>query len=98
MAVLAKVLSRLRAETAAAGQGERFEELKVILIGETPSVTYNVLAARLGTTEGALKMAVKRLRRRYAELLRDELAQTVADDVEVDQELAELRAVLSSPS
>jgi len=97
MAVLAKVLSRLRAETAAAGQAERFEELKLILMGERPSLTYTVLAAKLGTTEAALKMAVKRLRRRYAELLRDEIAQTVADDLEVEQELAQLRAVLSSP-
>ena len=96
-AVLAKVFSRLRVETATAGKGERFEELKVILMGERPSVTYTVVAAKLGTTEAALKMAVQRLRRRYAELLREEIAQTVADDAEVEQELAELRAVLSSP-
>ena len=97
MAVLDKVLSRLRTETAAAGQGERFEELKVILMGERPSVTYTVLAAKLGTTEAALKMAVQRLRRRYAELVREEIAQTVANDLELDQELAQLRAALSSP-
>lgn len=96
-AVLAKVLSRLRLETAASGQGERFEELKVILMGERPSVTYSVLAGKLGTTEAALKMAVQRMRRRYAELVREEIAQTVGSALEVEQELAELRDVLSSP-
>ncbi len=96
LALLQKILDRLRAETAGADQAERFEALRPILIGERPSVTYAALAAQLGATEPALKMTVQRLRRRYAELLREEIAQTVASDSEVAEELDHLRLVLSS--
>jgi RNA polymerase sigma factor (sigma-70 family) len=95
-AVLRKILDRLRAETATADQAERFEALRPVLIGERPSVTYAALAAQLGVTEPALKMTVQRLRRRYAKLLREEIAQTVANDNEVAEELDHLRLVLSS--
>jgi RNA polymerase sigma factor (sigma-70 family) len=67
IALLDKVLGRLREETAASGQSTRFEELKSVLMGERLSLTYAELALKLGTTEPALKMAVHRLRRRYAE-------------------------------
>jgi RNA polymerase sigma-70 factor (ECF subfamily) len=97
MALLERVLGRLREETAAEGQGKRFEELKVILMGERPSVSYADLAARLSSTEAALKMAVQRLRRRYGELLREEITQTVADPSHAEEELRHLRTVLSSP-
>ncbi len=97
MALLDRVLGRLREETAADGQGQRFEELKVILMGERPSVSYADLAARLGSTEAALKMTVQRLRRRYGELLREEIIQTVAAPSDADEELRHLRSVLSSP-
>ena len=98
IALLDKVLGRLREETAASGQSTRFEELKAVLMGERPSLTYAELAVKLGTTEPALKMAVQRLRRRYAELLREEIAHTVRDPEEVEDELRHLRAVLSSGS
>ena len=64
IALLERVLGRLRQETAGAGQAKRFEELKVVLMGESPSASYAELAIKLGTTEAALKMAVQRLRRR----------------------------------
>jgi RNA polymerase sigma-70 factor (ECF subfamily) len=98
VALLDKVLGRLREETAASGQSTRFEELKAVLMGERPSLTYAELALKLGTTEPALKMAVQRLRRRYAELLREEIAHTVRGPDEVEDELRHLRAVLSSGS
>lgn len=97
MALLERVLGRLREETAADGQGQRFEELKVILVGERPSLSYADLAAKLNSSEAALKMAVQRLRRRYGELLREEIAQTVADPSDAQEELRHLRSVLSSP-
>jgi RNA polymerase sigma-70 factor (ECF subfamily) len=96
LALLEKVLGQLRTETVGTAQAERFEELKVILMGEKPEMTYQALAAKLGTTEPALKMAVQRLRRRYGQLLREEIAHTVAGENEVEAELAHLRAVLSS--
>ena len=98
VALLDKVLGRLREETAASGQSTRFEHLKAALMGERPSLPYAELALKLGTTEPALKMAVQRLRRRYAELLREEIAHTVRGPEEVEDELRHLRAVLSSGS
>lgn len=98
MALLEKVLGRLRQETAANGKAERFEALKEVLMGERPSLTYAALATKLGTTEPALKMMVQRLRRRYGELLREEISQTVTDQAEVQSELRHLRSVLSSHS
>ena len=95
-ALLGKVLRRLREETAAAGHADRFEELKGVLMGERPSLSYAALAPRLRTTEAALKMTIQRLRRRYAELLREEIANTVPGPQEAEDELRHLRAVLSS--
>jgi RNA polymerase sigma factor (sigma-70 family) len=96
LALLGKVLRRLREDTVAAGHADRFEELKGVLMGERPSLSYAELGLRLGTTEAALKMTMQRLRRRYAELLREEIANTVPDSQEALNELRHLRAVLSS--
>jgi RNA polymerase sigma-70 factor (ECF subfamily) len=96
IALLETVLRRLREETATAGYADRFEELKGVLVGERPSLSYAALAPRLRTTEAALKMAVRRLRSRYAELLREEIATTVPGPQEAEDELRHLRAVLSS--
>ena len=93
--LLQTVLSRLRQEAAVAGCLKQFEHLEVFLTGEKRAGTYAELAAGLGTTEGALKMATQRLRRRYAELLREEIAHTVAGPDEVEDELRHLLAVLS---
>jgi RNA polymerase sigma-70 factor (ECF subfamily) len=96
IALLGKVMARLREETAVAGHAGRFEELKGVLMGERPSLSYAELAPRLRTTEAALKMTVRRLRNRYAELLREEIANTVPGPQEAEDELRHLRAVLSS--
>ena len=94
LALLAKVLQRLREEAVAADRHDQFDALKVFLTGEKPAVCYRELAARLATTEPALKMAVQRLRRRYGELVRDEIAQTVNDPRAVEDELRHLRTAL----
>jgi len=96
LALLERALTRLGEETAAAGRATRFEELKPVLIGEWPDLSYSEMAGRLGTSEAALKMTAQRLRRRYAELVREEIAQTVPEPREVCEELRHLRAVLSS--
>jgi RNA polymerase sigma factor (sigma-70 family) len=93
--VLEHVLERLRGEFTASGKAERFERLKVLLWGEKGSPPYAGVAAELGLTEAALKVAVHRLRKRYRELLRAEVAHTVARPEEVDDELRHLIAVIS---
>ncbi len=96
IALLEKVIGRLSQETAATGQSARFKELRPILMGERASLSYSELASKLETTEAALKMTVQRLRRRYAELVQEEIADTVPEPQEVEEELRHLRAVLSS--
>jgi RNA polymerase sigma-70 factor (ECF subfamily) len=69
--------------------------LKVFLGGESEPPAYRDIAGELNTTEGAVKVAVHRLRRRCGEILRDEIAQTVTSDEDVDQELRDLFANLA---
>jgi len=93
--LLDQVLSRLEKEFVDLGNSALFAELQVFLLGEQIAPAYKEIAAKLGLTEGAVKAAVYRLRRRYRELLRDEIAQTVATPDEVEEELCHLFAVLS---
>ena len=90
LTVLDRVMSRLTKELQAEGRGELFARLKPCLIGEPDHLPYQVLAEQLGTTEGAVKVAIHRLRRRFRERLHDEVAQTVRDVDDVDLELQHL--------
>jgi RNA polymerase sigma factor (sigma-70 family) len=85
---IARALKKLRAESEANGKGELYEALKGSLTGEGPSRSET--AARLGMTEGAVKVAVHRLRQRYREILRAEIAQTVTDPSDIDDEMRHL--------
>jgi RNA polymerase sigma-70 factor (ECF subfamily) len=96
LAFLQKVLGRLRAEVVQAGHGAHFEELKVFLTGDKPPDSYATLAGKLGTNEASLRKEVQRLRHRYGELLREEIARTVASPAEVEDELCHLFTVLSA--
>jgi RNA polymerase sigma factor (sigma-70 family) len=96
MTLLQQAVARLRDEFTASGKNALFEEIKVFLTGEKRAASYAELATRLGTTEAALKMAVSRMRERYGELLREEIANTVSDPKDVDEELRALFAALSS--
>ena len=95
LAVLEQVLTRLRNEYAGRGQGQAdvFAALEHLLLGGQSS-TYARLAEPLGMTEGAIKVAGHRLRRRYRELLRQEIAQTVSDPALVDEEIRQLLVCL----
>jgi RNA polymerase sigma-70 factor (ECF subfamily) len=97
LTLLDRVLDRLVAEYAVAGKALLFEQLKDCLTAPDSARSYAELAATLAMTEGAVKVAVHRLRRRYRELLRDEIAQTVADPREVDDEIRQLFAALAAP-
>jgi DNA-directed RNA polymerase specialized sigma24 family protein len=94
LSFLDHVLCRLADEFAAKGKGEQFEALKPFLTGHTEEVGYGAAARRLGITEAAAKVAAHRVRRRYREILRAEIAQTVAGPNEVDDEIRQLRAAL----
>jgi RNA polymerase sigma-70 factor (ECF subfamily) len=95
LTLLEQVLSRLRDEQAAAGQGEAFEQLKEFLLAGGRGTPYADMAARLGRSEGAVKVAVHRLRQRYRELLQEEIANTVTSPEEAEEERRYLLAVLS---
>ena len=95
MTLLDAVLKRLRQDYAEAGKGGLFETLKPCLIGSRESQPYADLAAELGMSEGAVKMAVCRLRERYRACLKEEISQTVASPAHVDEELRHLFRVLA---
>src|SRR6516225_8249754 len=97
LTLLDRVFVRLRAEFDQAGKQKEFNCLKVYLTGEAGTPSYQQLAAELAMTEGAVKVAVHRLRRRYRDLVREEIAQTVAGPEDVDEELQHLFAALHSP-
>lgn len=93
LTVLEHVLDRLAQEHAAQDRRERFEQLKGFLVGDEPP--YEALAGQLGEVAATLRVQVCRLRRRYRELLRDEIAETVEDPADVDDELRHLLAALT---
>lgn len=95
LTLLDEVLRRLREEYAAAGKAPLFEQLKSTLTGEDAAGGYGGIGARLGMSEGAVKVAVHRLRQRYQETLRAEIAETVAGPGEVEEELRHLFGALS---
>ena len=91
--LLDRVVTRLREEFVEQGRLEQFNRLRVFLLGGS-EVPYAKLASELGTTEGALKVSIHRLRKRYRELFRLEIAETVMDPAEVESELRFLAAAL----
>lgn len=94
-AVLQQVLSRLRREFDGVGRSGVFDELKNFLLEEKGAVSYAEVAARLNLSLAALKSSVFRLRQRYRDLLQDEIANTVASEQEVEEEIRYLLSVLS---
>lgn len=95
LTLLAEVLRRLREEHMRDGREKLFEQLKPTLTEASGTVRYAEIATRLGTSEGAVKVAVHRLRQRYREILRAEIAETVAGPGEVEDELKNLFAALA---
>ena len=94
LTLLQQALARLREEQTAAGKERLFECLKGTLTGEDAPRPYADLAAELGMSGQAIKVTVHRLRRRYGELLRAEIAQTVTTAEEIDDELRDLFAAV----
>jgi len=96
LALLDLVFQRLREEFQAAGKLPVFDRLKPFLVMRPKEMPYRAVAEELAMTEGAVKVAVHRMRRRYRDLLKEEIAQTVTGPETLEDELRELLAALSS--
>jgi DNA-directed RNA polymerase specialized sigma24 family protein len=96
LALLERVIARLRDECVADGKANLFEQAKGYLMVGEKTIPYVEAAQNLKMDEGAVRVAVHRLRKRYRELLRDEIAQTLDDPARVAEELRSLQAALAS--
>jgi len=96
LALLERVITRLREECASAGKATLFEQAKEFLMVGEGIIPYAQAAQALGWDEGSVRVAVHRLRKRYRELLREEIAQTLSDPSRVGEELQALQAVLGT--
>lgn len=94
LALIDQVQGRLAEEWARSGKGRQFDLLKAFVTGEDTLLPYKQVASQLQSSEGAVKVAVHRLRRRFSEILRNEIAQTVANPMEVDEEIRFLFAAI----
>jgi RNA polymerase sigma-70 factor (ECF subfamily) len=94
LTLLERVVQRLQAEYMADGKGELFMTLRFAIAGGREAQPYAELAAKLGMSEVAVRVAVHRLRGRYREMIRQEIAQTVATPAEVEEEIRMLMAAL----
>jgi RNA polymerase sigma-70 factor (ECF subfamily) len=95
LALLARVIDRLQSECAADGKARLFEHLKQFLTATQAEPAQSKVAAALGMEEGAVRVAIHRLRKRYRQLLRDEIAHTLADAAMVDEEMRALFGAFS---
>ena len=95
LTILDQVLDRLGEEMERSGKSAIFDRLKAALLGDGTAAAYREVADALKMTEDAVKMAALRLRRRYARLVREEVARTVADPAEVEDEIRDLFRALS---
>ncbi len=96
LTLLARVYEQLHREYEDAGRGTVIDELRAVLTEDPKAAPYSKIAARLGISVGAVRVAVHRLRRRYGILLRREIAATVHDPSEVDDEIRALFAALKT--
>lgn len=93
--LLERVVAKLHVEFTNAGKAKHFNRLLAFLHGDSEDIRYEAMAREMGVTAGALRTQVHRMRRRYRDLLRAEIAETVATPEEVDDEIRFLLATLS---
>ncbi len=93
--VVAQALNLLKEEMTAAGKGAQFEALKGFLTSEAAEGEYAVVARKLGTADSSVGVLVHRLRQRYRQLVREQVAQTVTSPAELDEEMRHLFDVLN---
>lgn len=92
--LLDHVMARLRQESARGGKNDFFEDVQSHLQGDRDGLPYSEIGERHRMSEGAVKVAVHRLRQRYGQLLREEILRTVSNEAEVDEELRYLISVV----
>lgn len=95
LTVLERTMACLKTELAGKNKKELFDHLKIYLTAEKDSIPYRDTAAELNMTEAAVRTAVHRLRRHYRKSLRDEIAQTVTNEDQIDEEINDLFAALT---
>lgn len=95
LTLLDRTMARLREEFAGEGKGDEFDRLKACLTAERGEIRYAELAAALGMSEGAVRVAVHRLRKRFREVFREEIAHTVSGPDEIEAEVRYLVSVLA---
>lgn len=95
LVAIERVLTQLRQDWESAGRVDEFDALKACLLGQAPPDGYAGVAQRLGSTEGAVKVAVHRLRRRFQDRLKQHIAATVSDPGDVDDEIRYLVRALT---
>lgn len=94
LTLLQRVVDQLRTEYLSKGKGELFEQCRSFLVSSAATIGYPETARTLNMSEGALRVAIHRLRERYRELLRIEVAGTIADETTIDDELIQLRRAI----
>jgi RNA polymerase sigma-70 factor (ECF subfamily) len=95
LALISLTTSRLRAEFTAAGKPGDYDALKTCLLADRGAIDYAGVARELGVNEGAARVAVHRLRKRFREIYREEISQTLAEGADLDAELRHLAAALA---
>jgi len=95
LTVLERTMARLRAEATTKKKQKLFDRLQVYMTAKDSTASYRRAAEELNMTEGAVKVAAHRLRKRYRELLRDEIAQTVTTEDQINEEIRDLFAALA---
>lgn len=95
-AVVDRALSTLAGEAQAAGKRDQFDQLKPWLLGEVEGFSQAEMARQLDMSEGAVKVAIHRLRKRFREVVKTEIAQTLEDPAQLREELRYLVEVLSA--
>jgi RNA polymerase sigma-70 factor (ECF subfamily) len=95
LTLLDLTLKKLQTEFTAAGKAGDFDRLKSCLMAEHGTIDYVAVAEQLGVNPGAARVAVHRLRKRFRQLYREEIAQTLTDGADLDAELRHLAAALA---
>jgi RNA polymerase sigma-70 factor (ECF subfamily) len=95
LTLISLTTTRLRGEFTAAGKPGDYDALKNCLLADRGAIDYAVVANQLGVNEGAARVAVHRLRKRFREIYREEISQTLAEDADLDSELRHLAAALA---
>ena len=96
LSLLEHVMAKLRSEYTAMGKTDQFNKLSALLNRESDGARYESIAMQMGVSAGALRMSLLRMRRKYRELLRAEIAETVSRPEEIDDEIRFLLSILNT--